>query len=59
MSEQEKYKIAKAYVDKQLRNMKKNGLKVRKVSARKYDQMIKQIARDIKSSGQPSSAAMS
>jgi hypothetical protein len=60
MSEQEKYQIAKAYVDKQFENMKKNGLKVKKVSAREYEKIVKRIARDITSPGtQSSNVAMS
>jgi hypothetical protein len=51
VSENEKYQIAKAYVDKQFANMKRNGLKVRKVSSKEYDQMVRRLARDIKSNG--------
>lgn len=59
MSEQEKYRIAKSYLDKQFQNMKKNGLKVKKVSAREYAEIVKRIARDITSSDQPDRAAIS
>ena len=59
MSEQEKYKIAKEYLDKQLENMQKNGLKVVKVSEKEYDAMVKKIAKDITSPGQSKSATIS
>lgn len=49
MSEQERYQIAKAYVDRQTKNMEKNGLKVKKVSAREYDKIVKRIAKDVQS----------
>jgi hypothetical protein len=49
MSDQERYQIAKAYVDKQLENMKKNGLKVKKVSSREYQTIVKHQAQFIKS----------
>ena len=55
MSDQERYQIAKAYVDRQIENMEKNGLKVRKVSAQEYDQMVKRLAKDVASPGQPKS----
>lgn len=60
MSENEKFQIAKAYVDKQFANMKRNGLKVRKVSSKKYNQIVKQLAREIKSNeSHPSNATIS
>lgn len=48
MSEQERYQIAKEYVDKQFKNMKKNGLKVKKVSDHKYEAIVKHIAQSVK-----------
>ena len=59
MSEQERYQIAKDYMDKQLQNMKTNGLKVAKVSEKEYDQMVRKLAKDITSSGQSKSETMS
>jgi len=52
MSEQERYQIAKEYMDRQTQNMEKNGLKVKKVSPQEYDQMVRQLAKDITCSGQ-------
>jgi hypothetical protein len=56
MSDQERYEIAKAYVDKQMKTMEKNGLKVKKVSASEYDQIVKNVAANVTSSGQAKSA---
>ena len=47
MSNNERYKIAKAYVDKQLETMEKNGLKVVKMSNHEYETMVKQIAQTV------------
>ena len=47
MSNSERYKIAKAYVDKQLETMEKNGLKVVKMSNHEYETMVKQIAQAV------------
>jgi hypothetical protein len=44
MSDNERYEIAKAYVDKQLKNMEKNGLEVMKISEHEYETMVKQVA---------------
>ena len=49
MSEQERYDIAKAYVDRQLKNMEKNGLEVMKISEREYETMVRQVAQTVKS----------
>jgi hypothetical protein len=57
--DQERYQIAKEYVDKQFKNMKKNGLKVKKVSAREYDQMVKRLAKDVACPDQSKSETIS
>jgi hypothetical protein len=57
MSDQERYQIAKAYVDKQVANMRKNGLKVRKVSAREYSKIVSRLAKDVSSTGAKSKSA--
>lgn len=59
MSEQERYQIAKEYVDRQIQNMEKNGLKVKKVSPQEYDQMVRRLAKDVTCSGQSKSEAIS
>jgi hypothetical protein len=47
MSDADRYKIAKEYVDKQLKTMEKNGLKTMKVSDREYQTMVKQVAQSV------------
>jgi len=59
MSNDERYKIAKEYVDKQLKKMEKNGLKVKKVSQHEYKQMIRQVAQNVNYSGDSKRAAIS
>jgi len=44
MNDKERYEIAKAYVDKQLKNMEKNGLEIMKISEHEYQTMVKQVA---------------
>jgi len=48
MSEGERYEIARAYVDKKLKTMEKSGLKIRKISKRQYQTMVKQIAHAVR-----------
>lgn len=59
MSDLERYEIAKAYVDKQLKTMKENGLKVKRVSDLEYEAIVRQVARSVKFAGQSKSAATS
>ena len=59
MSDQERYEIAKAFVDKQLKTMAENGLKVKKVSEHEYKTMIKRVAQNVTSCAQSKSAATS
>ncbi|HEU0049882.1 MAG TPA: hypothetical protein VFQ43_20000 [Nitrososphaera sp.] len=59
MSAQERYQIAKEYVDRQIQNMEKNGLKVKKISAQEYDHMVKRLAKDITCPGQSKSQTIS
>ena len=59
MNDLERYEIAKAYVDKQLKTMKENGLKVKRVSELEYDAMVRQVARNVKFAGQTKSATAS
>jgi hypothetical protein len=59
MSEQERYQIAKEYVDKQFENMKKNGLKVKEVSPQEYDKIVRRLAKDVTSTGKSNSATIS
>lgn len=47
MNDKERYEIAKAYVDKQLKTMEKNGLQVIKMSEHEYETMVKQIAQTV------------
>lgn len=56
MSGEERYEIAKAYVDKQLQNMKENGLAVKQLSTQEYDSMVKQIAQTVKSAATSSTS---
>jgi hypothetical protein len=44
VSESERYEIAKAHVDQQLKKMKTSGLKVKKVTTRQYETMVRQVA---------------
>ncbi len=48
MSDEKRYDIAKKYVDKQLRKIKKNGLTIKKISPHEYKSMVKQVAQAIK-----------
>lgn len=48
MSDKERYEIAKAYVDRQLKNMEKNGLEVVKISDHEYETMIKKVAETLR-----------
>jgi hypothetical protein len=50
MSDKERYEIAKAFVDKQLKTMEENGLRITKISAHEYDAMVKQIAQTVTAS---------
>jgi hypothetical protein len=59
MSDLERYEIAKAYVDKQLKTMKENGLKVKRVSELEYETMVRQVARSVKFAGHAKSATTS
>jgi hypothetical protein len=59
MSNDERYEIAKVYVDKQLKKMEKNGLKVKKVSQREYKEMIRQVAQNVNYSRDSKRAAIS
>jgi ribosomal protein S17E len=59
MSDQERYEIAKAYVDKQLKTMEENGLKVKKVSEHEYKTIVKRVAQNVTSSGHSKSTETS
>ncbi len=48
MSDEKRYEIAKKYVDKQLKKMKKNGFTTKKISPHEYKSMVKQVAQAIK-----------
>jgi hypothetical protein len=48
MSPRERYEIAKAYVDKQLKTMEENGLQLTKISAHEYDEMVERVAQTIR-----------
>jgi hypothetical protein len=56
MSEQERYDIAKAYIDKQMKTMEENGLRVKKVTASEYDQLVRSVAENVTSAGHSKSA---
>ena len=45
MTQAVRYEIAKKYIDGQLARMKKHGSITKKISTRKYQNMIKQAAR--------------
>ena len=47
MSEKEKIKIAKQYIDKQLDTMKAHGCSPNSLSSNQYQAMIKQVAKTI------------
>jgi hypothetical protein len=49
VSEQQKYEIAKEYVDKQIETMKQYGSAPRDLSKEEYDSLVKEIAQTIKS----------
>jgi hypothetical protein len=49
MSNEDRYKIAKDYVDKKLKTMESNGLKVKKISDREYQTIVKHVAQSVKS----------
>jgi len=44
MSDSKRYEIAKKHVDKKLRNMESSGLKLKKITPREYQAMVKQVA---------------
>ena len=44
MSQEQKYEIAKEYVDQQLRTMKEFGSAPREVSAEEYKSLIEEVA---------------
>ena len=47
MSEQEKFQIAKQYIDKQLESMKGHGCAPKTLSASQYQAMVSQVAKTI------------
>jgi len=59
MSDEERYRIAKAYMDRQLRRMQKNGLRVKKISEHEYEMIVKQVAQVVRASGTTKKAAAS
>jgi len=59
MSDEERYRIAKAYLDRQLKRMEKNGLRVKKISEHEYETIVKQVAQAVRSSGTTKKAAIS
>jgi hypothetical protein len=59
MSHKERYEIAKAYVDKQLKTMEENGLQLTKISQHEYDAMVEQIAQTVRVSNGSKRAATS
>lgn len=44
MSDSKRYEIAKEHVDKKLKKMEDSGLKVKKITTREYQAMVKQVA---------------
>lgn len=48
MSEPQRQEIARKYVDKQLRVMKRNGLTTKKISANTYKLLVKRIANTVR-----------
>ncbi len=59
MSENERYEIARAYVDRQLRTMKKNGLRIKKISGHKYRALVRQVAQAVSASEDSNRPAIS
>lgn len=57
MSDKERYEVAKAYVDKQLRTMEQNGLQLTRISQHEYDAMVEQIAQIVRVSNDSNRAA--
>ena len=49
MSDKERYEIAKAYIDRQMKSMEENGLRVKKVSASEYEEIVKSVAASVTS----------
>lgn len=48
MSEQQRMKIAKAYVDKQLKTMKRRGSAVKRISSHEYNTLVTRVARAVR-----------
>jgi len=48
MSGEERFKIAKTYIDQQIAKMKKRGSVIKKISNQKYNALVKQAARAVK-----------
>jgi hypothetical protein len=48
MSEQEKFKVAKEYIDKQLETMKKHGSAPKQLSKQEYRTLIQQVAATVR-----------
>jgi|HubBroStandDraft_6_1064221.scaffolds.fasta_scaffold00234_4 hypothetical protein len=57
MSYKERYELAKAYVDKQLKTMEENGLQLTKISQHEYDAMVEQVAESVRVPNDPKSVA--
>ena len=47
MSDKERYEIAKAYIDRQIKKLERRGSITKKISAQKYKELIKQTAQAI------------
>ena len=47
MTDKERYRIAKAYLDKQLKTMEQNGLRITKISESEYETMVRQVAQAV------------
>ena len=48
MSNEQKFEVAKQYVDKQLETMKKYGSAPEKLSEQEYKSLVEQVAENIK-----------
>jgi hypothetical protein len=47
MSEEKRMQVAKKYVDKQLKTMKRRGSAIRKISSYEYKSLIRQVAQAV------------
>jgi hypothetical protein len=59
MSDKERYQIAKAYVDKKLKTMEENGLKVTKISKHEYETMVNKIAQVVTTGSKSATSSVS